>query len=102
MAVAFRRLQRARALDEVRQRLGWSLQRLAVLRTLAAGDALTAVATLLGVDQAADSKVHDIHPGLQVLQMQVPYPEALQRQPLPLIGVDPRRIPQTPKRPVVW
>jgi hypothetical protein len=80
-------------LDEVRQRLDLSPQRLDLLRTLAAGDSLTAVATLLGMENAADSKVQDLHRGLQLLQMQVPYPEALQKQPLPLIGIDPEAIP---------
>ena len=93
IAVALKRLQRARALNEVRQRLDLSPQRLDLLKTLAAGDSLTAVATLLGMEKAADSKVQDLHQGLQLLQMQVPYPEALQKQPLPLIGVDSEAIP---------
>jgi len=44
---------RARALDKVRQRLGLSLQRLDVLKTLVVADSLPAVVTLLGVKNAA-------------------------------------------------
>jgi hypothetical protein len=93
MAVAFRRLQRARALDEVRQRLGWSPQRLAVLKTLAAGDVLSAVTILLGVSQAAPQPGDDIHPGLHYLPVRLPYPEMLQQHTLLCIAVDPERIP---------
>jgi hypothetical protein len=92
VAVALKRLQRAWALDEVRQRLALSSQRLDVLKTLAAGDSLSAVATLLGVTNAAHITVDELHKGLRSLPMRLPYPETLHRQAFPLISVDPQVI----------
>lgn len=92
LAIALKRLQRAWALDEVRQRLGLSPQRLDVLKTLTAGDSLPAVATLLGVEHAEQTSIDELHVGLRLLPMQLAYPEAFHRQTLPLISVDPERI----------
>jgi ligand-binding sensor domain-containing protein len=94
IAIALQRLKRARALDEVWQRLGLSKPRLQLLRALASTPkptvgALQGLATLLGMDQPSDAEVRELRPGLWLLNAQLSYLEPLRGKPIPLIGVDP-------------
>lgn len=89
IGIAIRRLRWARALAEVRQRLGLSQRRLQWLQGLvskAMAERMQALARLLGMNDAPAPEA--LCPGLWLLQARLNSPAPLSKHPIPLIGVD--------------